>query len=51
MNWKGAFYILITVSFTVSGQILMKKGMMHNDTITFKGFISNYILLVGGGAI
>jgi len=48
MNWKGAFFILITISFTICGQILMKKGMIQNGTITFKGFISNYMLLIGG---
>ena len=48
MNWKGAFFILITVSFTICGQILMKKGMLQNGTITFKDFTRNYLLLIGG---
>ncbi len=48
LNWKGFFLILITVSFTICGQILMKKGMLHNEAMTFKSIISNYFLLIGG---
>ena len=48
MNWKGFFLIMITVSFTICGQILMKKGMLQNGTISFKSIVSNYFLLIGG---
>ena len=48
MNWKGAFLILITVSFTICGQVLMKKGLIQDSTLSFKGLISNYFLIAGG---
>ncbi len=48
MSWKGAFLILITVSFTVCGQVLMKKGLIQNSVLSFKGFFSNYFLIIGG---
>ena len=48
MNWKGFLLILITVSFTVSGQILMKKGIVQNSSMSFKNILSNYHLIIGG---
>ncbi len=48
MTWKGFFLIIITVSFTICGQILMKKGVLQNGTINLKSTLSNHFLIIGG---
>jgi len=48
MKWKGAIFILITVSCTVCGQILMKKGMLLESSINLKRIIANYQIILGG---
>ena len=48
MTLKGALLLLLTVSFTVSGQILMKKGVSITDNLTFGTAITNPFILIGG---
>ncbi len=48
MTTKGFLFLLVTVSFTVTGQVLMKKGMSVPGLHSFKDYISNYYLLLGG---
>lgn len=47
MTFKGALFLLITVSFTVTGQILMKKGMPLSGNLGFKSIFASPVLLIG----
>ncbi|MBI9102478.1 MAG: EamA family transporter [Spirochaetales bacterium] len=48
MTLKGAILLLCTVSFTVTGQILMKKGININPNLNIKSFFTSPHLLLGG---
>lgn len=48
MTLKGALLLLLTVSFTVSGQILMKKGVSLTGDLTLRTALSSPWVLVGG---
>ncbi len=47
MTLKGMLLLLATVSCTVSGQILMKKGVGLSPTLTFGTALSNPFILIG----
>ncbi len=47
MTFKGAILILITVSFTVTGQILMKKGMPLSGNLSIRSIFASPILITG----
>ena len=48
MTLKGFLLLLLTVSFTLCGQILMKKGIMQTQSLTVKSVLSNYLIITGG---
>ena len=48
MTLKGLLFFLITVSFTVTGQILMKKGISVSDSNSLKDYFTNLYLIIGG---
>ncbi len=45
---KGAVLLLCTVIFTVTGQILMKKGVNVNPNLSLRSFFGSPYLLLGG---
>jgi undecaprenyl phosphate-alpha-L-ara4N flippase subunit ArnE len=47
MTLKGAILILLTISFTVTGQILMKKGMPTTGNLDIRNIFSSPVLLAG----
>ncbi len=47
MNLKGAILLLITICFTVSGQLLMKKGVMENVDLSIRTIFANPWLPIG----
>ena len=47
MTLKSALYLILTISFTVCGQVLMKKGITANNAVTIRNITSNYMLLAG----
>ena len=48
MTLKGALLLLLTVSFTVCGQVLMKKGVNHLEYLSLKGALGSPLVLTGG---
>ncbi|MGL1893622.1 MAG: EamA family transporter [Spirochaetaceae bacterium] len=48
MTLKGALLLLLTISFTVSGQILMKKGVSLTSNLTLGGALTTPFILIGG---
>ena len=48
MTLKGAIFILITISFTITGQILMKKGMPSTGQLGIREILSSPLLIIGG---
>ncbi len=47
MTLKGALFLLITVSFTVTGQVLMKKGMPLSGNLGIRSIFSSPVLITG----
>lgn len=47
MTLKGALYLLITVGLTVTGQILMKKGMPVSGHISLRQIFGSPLLIIG----
>lgn len=47
MTFKGAILILVTVSFTVTGQILMKKGMPTSGNLDIRNIFTSPLLIIG----
>lgn len=47
MTFKGALFLLITVSFTVTGQILMKKGMPLSGNLSIRSIFASPVLISG----
>ncbi len=47
MTFKGGIFILITVLFTVSGQIMMKLGMPESGSLTAKSVLTSPLLVAG----
>jgi drug/metabolite transporter (DMT)-like permease len=47
MTLKGALLLLATVSFTVTGQILIKKGVDVAGNLTFKAAFTSTYLIIG----
>jgi multidrug transporter EmrE-like cation transporter len=44
---KGAIFLLITVSLTVSGQILMKMGMPVSGNLNVKNILFSPLIVIG----
>ncbi|MBN1241894.1 MAG: EamA family transporter [Spirochaetales bacterium] len=44
---KGGLYLLATVSFTVCGQILLKKGVPTGSVLSLRGVVGNPFILAG----
>ena len=47
MTIKSFFYLLLTISCTVCGQVLMKKGLNFNSAVTIKNIATNYHMIAG----
>ncbi len=47
MSLKGALLLLATVSFTVTGQILMKKGVTAAGNLTAKTALASPFMIIG----
>jgi len=44
---KGFLYLLATIVFTVSGQILLKKGVPTGTVLSLRGVVGNPYILAG----
>ncbi len=50
MTPKGLLFLLCTVTCTVLGQVLMKKGITVNGAVSLKNIFTNPFLLIGVSA-
>jgi len=48
LNLKSFLLLLLTVTFTLCGQVLMKKGLIQTQAVTFRNIISSYTIIAGG---
>lgn len=47
LSMKSVGFLLLTVSLTVSGQVLMKKGVGAGGSLSLSGILSNRLILLG----